>query len=245
MQWLQRSVGLAIIGCASLGALLIWLAVAAGGPRAGSPPEQGLLFGVWEVFYDTEMPTPRVLLAAAGLALLLAAGVAFLERRISTRARRSQDPDRMPLAPKLVMAETRGEYAGPVTITVLIPAHNEGSCISETLASLLSQSVPPARVVVVADNCTDATVRLAREAGVDVHETVDNVHKKAGGLNQALREVLPGLGDNDCVMVMDADTTLDPGFLEGATARRARGRNTDAVPVSTKTRPRRRRRSRW
>ena len=121
----------------------------------------------------------------------------------------------MPLAPKLVMAETRGEYAGPVTITVLIPAHNEEACISETLASLLSQSLPPARVVVVADNCTDATVRLAREAGVDVFETVDNTHKKAGGLNQALREVLPGQGDNDCVMVMDADTHARPGLPRG------------------------------
>ena len=54
------------------------------------------------------MPSPRVLLAAAGVALLLAAGVAALERRLVTRARRSEDPDRMPLAPKLVMAETRG-----------------------------------------------------------------------------------------------------------------------------------------
>ena len=71
----------------------------------------------------------------------------------------------------------------------------------------------------VADNCTDATVRLAREAGVDVFETVDNTHKKAGGLNQALAEVLPGQGDNDCVMIMDADTTLDAGFLEGAARR--------------------------
>lgn len=219
MQWLQRSVGLAIIGTAALGAGALWAAVAAGEPESGKPPTEGLLFGIWQVFYDTEMPAPRVLLAAVGVALLLAAGVAALERRLVTKARRSEDPDRMPLAPRLVMAETRGEYAGPVTITVLIPAHNEESCISETLASLLSQSVPPARVVVVADNCTDATVRLAREAGVDVHETVDNVHKKAGGLNQALREVLPGLGDNDCVMVMDADTTLDPGFLEGATRR--------------------------
>lgn len=71
----------------------------------------------------------------------------------------------------------------------------------------------------MADNCTDGTVRLAREAGVEVFETVDNRHKKAGGLNQALREILPGQGDNDCVMVMDADTTLDPGFLAGATRR--------------------------
>ncbi|KRF00879.1 hydrolase [Nocardioides sp. Soil777] len=229
MQWLQRSVGLAIIGTAALGAAALWAALAAGNPRSAQPPTEGLLFGIWQVFYDTEMPSPRVLLAAVGVALLLAAGVAALERRLVTRARRSEDPERMPLAPKLVMAETRGEYAGPVTITVLIPAHNEESCISETLASLLSQSVPPLRVVVVADNCTDATVRLAREAGVDVHETVDNSHKKAGGLNQALREVLPGLGDNDCVMVMDADTTLDPGFLEGATARLTHDRALMAV----------------
>ena len=125
----------------------------------------------------------------------------------------------MPLAPKLVMAETRGHYAGPVTITVLIPAHNEEGCIAGTLASLLAQDPPPARIVVVADNCTDGTVRLARAAGVEVFETVDNAHKKAGGLNQALQDLLPGLGDNDCVMIMDADTTLDPGFLAGATRR--------------------------
>ena len=219
MQWLQRSVGLAIIGCASAGALLLWLAVAAGGPHAGRDPEEGLLFGAWQVFYDTEMPSPRILTAAAGVALLLAAGVASLERRIATRARRSQDPDRLPLAPKLVMAETRGRYAGPVTITVLVPAHNEEGCITETLASLKSQSHPPARIIVVADNCTDATVRLAREAGVDVFETIGNDKKKAGGLNQAIARVLPGMGENDCVMVMDADTTLDPGFLEAAVRR--------------------------
>jgi biofilm PGA synthesis N-glycosyltransferase PgaC len=219
VQWLQRMVGLAIVGTAALGAAILWVAVAAGDPERGEQPTEGVLFGIWRVFYDTEMPSPRVLLAAVGVALLLAAGVAALERRLTTHARRSEDPERMPLAPKLVMAETRGRYAGPVTITVLIPAHNEEACISDTLASLQSQSVPPARIVVVADNCTDGTVRLAREAGVDVFETVDNRHKKAGGLNQALREVLPALGDNDCVMVMDADTTLDAGFLEGATRR--------------------------
>jgi cellulose synthase/poly-beta-1,6-N-acetylglucosamine synthase-like glycosyltransferase len=219
MRLLQRSVGLAIVGTALLGAVMLWLAIAAGDPRRGEEPDEGMLFGVWKVFYDTEVPSTRVLLAAAGVGLLLAAGVAFLERRITTRARRSQDPDRMPLAPRLVMAQTRGEFAGPVTITVLIPAHNEEGCISETLASLKSQSHPPARIIVVADNCTDATVRLAHEAGVDVHETVDNDKKKAGALNQAIARVLPGMGDNDCVMVMDADTTLDPGFLEAAERR--------------------------
>jgi len=219
MRWLQRSVGLAIIGMAALGAGALWVGVASGDPEARRSPREGVLFGIWRVFYDTEMPAPRVMLAAVGVALLLAAAVAGLERRLLTRARRTEDGVRMPLAPRLVMAQTRGEYAGPVTITVLIPAHNEEGCISETLASLLSQSVPPARIVVVADNCTDATVRLSREAGVEVFETLHNTHKKAGGLNQALRQILPGQGDNDCVMVMDADTTLDPGFLEGAIRR--------------------------
>ena len=158
MQWLQRSVGLAIIGAAGLGAAALWVAVAAGDPQAGQAPDEGLLLGIWQVFYDTEMPAPRVLLAAVGVALLLAAAVAGLERRLLTRARRSEDGNRMPLAPKIVMAETRGQYAGPVTITGLIPAHNEEGCISQTLDSLLAQEPPPARIVVVADNCTDGTV---------------------------------------------------------------------------------------
>ena len=219
MQWLRRSVGLAIIGTAALGAAALWVAVASGDPRAGRAPTEGVLFGIWRVFYDTAMPAPRVLLAAVGVALLLAAAVAGLERRLLTQARRSEDGNRMPLAPKLVMAQTRGQYAGPVTITVLIPAHNEAACISDTLSSLQSQSLPPRRIVVVADNCTDRTVALARTAGVEVFETVGNTKKKAGGLNQALAQVMPGMGDNDCVMIMDADTTLDAGFLEGATRR--------------------------
>ena len=40
-----------------------------------------------------------------------------------------------------------------------------------------------------------------------------NTHKKAGALNQALSGLLDGLGDNDVVMCMDADTVLDDGFL--------------------------------
>lgn len=219
MQWLQRLVGVAILGTAALGAFALWLAVAAGDPERSERPTEGLLFGIWQIAYDTVMPSTRTLMAAAGVSLLLAAGVATVERRLLNNARRSEDPGRMPLAPKLVMAETRGVYAGPVTITVLIPAHNEEACITETLSALLSQSLPPARVVVVADNCSDDTVRLAREVGVDVFETVDNSHKKAGGLNQALKEILPGQGDNDCVMIMDADTQLDAGFLAAAARR--------------------------
>jgi len=102
---------------------------------------------------------------------------------------------------------------GPVTVTVLIPAHNEAASIGATLDSLGTQDPAPKRVIVVADNCTDATASVARAHGAEVFVTVGNMHKKAGALNQALSGLLDGLGDNDIVMCMDADTVLIDGFL--------------------------------
>jgi cellulose synthase/poly-beta-1,6-N-acetylglucosamine synthase-like glycosyltransferase len=215
----QRAVGVVILGTAGLGALLLWIAVSSTGTDAGQAPRAGFLFGVWQVLYDTRAPTTRVLLAATGMALLFAAGVALLERRIATRSRRSEDVGRLPLAPRIVMAQTRGAHHGPVTVTVLVPAHNEAACIADTLASLQAQSYRPERIVVVADNCTDATEEIATALGIEVFRTVGNTRKKAGALNQALSELLPTQGENDLVMVMDADTTLDDGFLEAAVRR--------------------------
>jgi cellulose synthase/poly-beta-1,6-N-acetylglucosamine synthase-like glycosyltransferase len=73
-------------------------------------------------------------------------------------------------------------------ITVLIPAPDESEWITATLAGLRRQTLPPNRVIVVADNCSDDTVALARAAGAEVYETVGNRDKKAGALNQAWRE---------------------------------------------------------
>ncbi|RJT83434.1 glycosyltransferase [Arthrobacter cheniae] len=63
------------------------------------------------------------------------------------------------------MGANHGGFAGEVTVTVLIPAHNEEASLPQTIASLKSQSHRPDRIIVVADNCTDATIRLAHEAG--------------------------------------------------------------------------------
>lgn len=217
--WFRRLIGVLILGLAGAAAALLWWAAAVSTSGDDSPPSVGLVLGIWSVLYATEAPPAHVTAVAVALALLAAAATALLERRITNRARRSADVRTHPLAPKVVMARTRGVYAGPVTVTVLIPAHDEEQSLPGTLASLLSQSHRPERVVVVADNCTDATADVARAAGVEVFESVDNSHKKAGALNQALRWLLPSQGDNDVVMVMDADTRLDDGFLEAAVAR--------------------------
>lgn len=200
-------------------AILIWV-VSATEPPPLWAPAHATLAGVWTVLYNSQLPSTSVLLTAIAIALLVGAGIAIVERFVTNRYRRSPATvQRRALTPRRVIAETRGVYHGPVTVTVLIPAHNEEAALPGALASLAAQTRPPDRVIVVADNCTDKTVEVALNAGVDVRETVANQHKKAGGLNQVLRELLPKLGPNDTVMIMDADTGLGEKFLETAERR--------------------------
>ena len=215
---LQRFIGLVVIAiCATAGGL-IWLSVSDERLRV-MPPEEGVLFDTWHFLFNRHMPPADQFLLAVAAILVIAAAITFVEWRVAARDHRSGDEQRTPLSPRVVMAATRGVYHGPVTITVLVPAHNEEASLPHTLRSLMAQSHPPERIIVVADNCTDGTVRVAREAGVEVFETVDNDKKKAGGLNQVLKVVLPGQGENDCLMIMDADTALDDGFLAAAVRR--------------------------
>ena len=100
--------------------------------------------------------------------------------------------------------------------TVLIPAHDEEAVLGATLESLAGQTRLPDRVVVIADNCSDATEEVARARKVDVVATAGNTEKKAGALNQHLARLLPRLGPSDLVMVMDADSTISPEFIETA-----------------------------
>ncbi len=82
------------------------------------------------------------------------------------------------------MAE--GPGASRARLVVLIPAHDEAANIGATLSALQQQTRRPDRVVVIADNCTDDTVAIARAHGAEVYETVGNTDKKAGALNQAI-----------------------------------------------------------
>ncbi|MBL0888101.1 glycosyltransferase family 2 protein [Myceligenerans sp. I2] len=115
-----------------------------------------------------------------------------------------------------VIAEPSPEHSVHGRVVVLIPAHNESEGITETVTALSRQTRPPDEVLVVSDNSTDDTVELAKRAGANVTETVGNSHKKAGALNQALSTVLPRLQEDDFVLVQDADSVLDPEFIESA-----------------------------
>jgi biofilm PGA synthesis N-glycosyltransferase PgaC len=94
-------------------------------------------------------------------------------------------------------------------LTVIIPAYDEAASVADTVRSVLGQTTPPARVIVVDDCSTDETGALARAAGAEVVRPSVNTGSKAGAQNLALELV-----DTAYCMAIDADTTLAPDAIE-------------------------------
>ena len=98
-------------------------------------------------------------------------------------------------------------------IAVLVPAHNESSVIRHTLASLAPQILPGDRVVVIADNCSDDTADIARQAGSLVLERHDPERRgKSYALDYAVRSLDQSMPD--VFVVIDADCIAHPGALD-------------------------------
>jgi poly-beta-1,6-N-acetyl-D-glucosamine synthase len=108
-------------------------------------------------------------------------------------------------------------------IIALILARNAQDLIGKAVRSLDEQSSPPDLTIVCADSCTDGTALAAQAAGADVFVTVGNEHGRAGALNQVLDLLLPLLHDDDAVLIVDVDSSLDPSFVAEARRRLTRG----------------------
>jgi cellulose synthase/poly-beta-1,6-N-acetylglucosamine synthase-like glycosyltransferase len=101
-------------------------------------------------------------------------------------------------------------------VTVLIPAHNEEIVIASTLEKIIPPLKKEDSVVVVADNCTDATANIAREKGATVIERYDAVNK---GKGYALDYGLCFLDSKppDIVIFVDADCVVENNAIERLT----------------------------
>jgi cellulose synthase/poly-beta-1,6-N-acetylglucosamine synthase-like glycosyltransferase len=107
----------------------------------------------------------------------------------------------------------------------IVPAHDEEIGIAATVESLLATDYPAERrrVLVVADNCSDATAERAREAGAIVIERVDPQRRGKGyALARAFEQTLSD-GFANAVVVVDADTRVTPNLLRAFDARLAAG----------------------
>ena len=98
-------------------------------------------------------------------------------------------------------------------VAVLIPAHNEASGIEATLRCLQAQLRAGDRVLVVADNCSDDTAALGRQAGAEVIERSDAVDRGKGfALDFGVRHL--SARPPSMVLIVDADCLLDAGALD-------------------------------
>lgn len=101
---------------------------------------------------------------------------------------------------------------------VMIAARNEWAVIGDLIASIKAQNYPQELidVYVIADNCTDDTAAIAREAGACVfvrnnQEQVGKGYALDYGL-QAIWQEFPNAG-HEAYFVFDADNVLDSNYF--------------------------------
>jgi cellulose synthase/poly-beta-1,6-N-acetylglucosamine synthase-like glycosyltransferase len=129
----------------------------------------------------------------------------------------------------LTILSARAEPIRPRSRTlrfdVIVPAHNEAAVIERTVSSLRKIDWPADRfrVLVVADNCTDATAVLARAAGAEVLERYDPALRGKGYALAFAFQASREQGWADAVAVIDADAEVSSNLLEAFAGRIEQG----------------------
>ncbi|MHB8962895.1 MAG: glycosyltransferase family 2 protein [Saccharofermentanales bacterium] len=122
--------------------------------------------------------------------------------------------------------KNNGYAEAKTRFAVLVPARNEESVITGTVAMLGRQSYPRDKfdIIVLADNCTDRTADFAAQAGALVFERTNPAERsKAHAMKWFFEGGHLKAGGYDAVCVVDADTILDEDFLREADRELAAG----------------------
>ncbi len=108
----------------------------------------------------------------------------------------------------------------------IIPAHNEETVVGNLVESLKKQNYNKELydIYVIADNCTDNTAQVAREAGAIVYERY-HVSKKTKGhaLDWFLQQKIEENAPYDAFFVFDADNIVAPDFIKNMNKKLCQG----------------------
>ncbi len=138
-----------------------------------------------------------VVLSMAALLLYMSSSLLFLQMIFAL----------LPTPPRSV------PFGRRPSVAVLMPAHNESLVLEETMRSIIPQLVPGDRLLVVADNCTDDTAKIAAAAGVEVIERFDLERRGKGyALDYGMRHLR--VSAPEVVIVIDADCRVSRGAIE-------------------------------
>ena len=110
----------------------------------------------------------------------------------------------------------------------ILPAHNEETVIGNLIESLKKQDYPKELldIYVIADNCTDNTVKIAKEAGAIVlerHEEDPAKQTKGAALQWFLKQKIEENADYDAFFVFDADNIVDVNFTKAMNKKLCQG----------------------
>ena len=108
----------------------------------------------------------------------------------------------------------------------IIPAHNEEAVVGNLIESLKKQNYDKYLydIYVIADNCTDNTAKIAKEAGAIVYERFDETKKTKGyALDWFLNQKIQENADYDAFFVFDADNIVHPDFIKNMNKKLCQG----------------------
>ncbi len=108
----------------------------------------------------------------------------------------------------------------------IIPAHNEEAVVANLIESLKNQTYDSKLydIYVIADNCTDRTAKVAKDAGAIVFERFDPEHKTKGyALQWFLKQKIEENADYDAFFVFDADNIVDKNFIKSMNQKLCQG----------------------
>ena len=108
----------------------------------------------------------------------------------------------------------------------IIPAHNEEAVVANLVESLKNQTYNKDLydIYVIADNCTDNTAKVARDAGAIVYERFDETKKTKGyALNWFLQQKIKENVPYDAFFVFDADNIVDKNFIKNMNKKLCQG----------------------
>ena len=108
----------------------------------------------------------------------------------------------------------------------IIPAHNEEAVVGNLIESLKNQNYNKELydIYVIADNCTDRTAQVARDAGAIVYERFDPEKKTKGfALDWFIKQKIQENADYDALFVFDADNIVDKNFIKNMNKKLCQG----------------------
>jgi cellulose synthase/poly-beta-1,6-N-acetylglucosamine synthase-like glycosyltransferase len=100
-----------------------------------------------------------------------------------------------------------------MTISILIPCHNEEKSVRATVDSCLRQTRPPDEIIVINDGSTDKTAEILASFGKKI--TVITIPVATGNKSHAQEYGLRFV-KTDIFIATDGDTILDEHFVENA-----------------------------